>query len=1784
MAGEVTPLPSRVVSPSDRVIEKSSRVVRGYAAAREHWNPASSLSALLRQMQREYEGRFLYELIQNAYDAHPVGAEGEIIVLLDLDEGDHGVLYVANSGMPFTERNFEAICELAQSDKTPDESIGNKGVGFKSVLQVCEWPEIYSAAKPRRNRFAGYCFTFARHEQYGDLAGGDAELAAQLLEDVAPYFLPVPLNHQPPHVLKLAARGLATVIRLPIKSTAAREIVVERIARLADEDVPVHLFLERLRNLEITQLEAGSETLTKRLVRDSIPIDDPIGDDDQRYEYVGLGNQGRWFITSRRMPAEAMRDAIGESIKEGQLDESWRSWSHDAWVSVAARTDGLDIRPRLYTFLPMEREATAPLHGHIHAPFSTKLARTSVSEQVVLNARLLDQAARTSSAAVLSFRENEDVLPQVALVDLLAWEVRHHARVTQSYADAGTNLEDLQVVPIEPLSDGRRRSASNTTYVWRYPELTLMDQERLARDAGAELVSSAIIDQRLERLESFCRSFFHVAFQPAAELRADWVESVAQELHSRRSRPRTWDRFYADLAQLFEHEADALRGRSILLGDDGELHASPPDDEGERYPLVFFPPAYERTDEDDEVEGDVDLKPPATLRRALILMSEELTWTRQDGRARRRTPARRFLEDNKLVRRFKTVDLLEHVGRALAISGRTDLSRDALRYAFSLFIATRSLRQSDLRALGLRVPTSGGWRPATDAIFSPSWNTPLAALLSELIERSSGSSTELAAIDELLLKEPEDWPTSVEDQDAWRTFLAEIGVQDGLWPRTAAPGEHSFTGTELQPPALGRRFGLARADAERWTQAVTTTPGWVPNHPYTPYRPRATVSLLPGQADYENLDNRAAIVFGELVAAGLERWPTGALEITWYRFRHPGQPDERRWPSPIAAFLRETPWLSVSEPGQRRNEAFVAPRQAWYFAESRGEEPPYFSPLVAGRLRRRITSGDKGLSRLKQLGMGDWTEISDAPRLLHHLANLVENDTLPETGLLAFRRAYKDAWSRAAELELNRFVAEAGDLPIVVACAGDLRVRRPSDEPNSPVYLLGEGGSLTARILEASDLPILSVDAEAEAHVRPLLEALLQKRLVTVDDLQIEVITDSGSFTPDGSGELLLETDQRWLDELVALILETKRSQFGQLGPRRRREVSERLRRVRRVVTKFIELRIGGDAIDPPERHRRVVPLDDEHHPTLIVASTTAAHAAGLEDLIAIARPLCGLLGIAQYEDPLLLSLERLHAQGCVTPTDEDFARVLEIDAARIAEVRSHVGISLDGMLRLLVPLVAYHVDAPQALALLDARNGITTEEQLRAALAEVAPSLTALDRTLAVSREADSLASFRDTLDLEYGRFNAALSALSPEYEPIHNGDGHAQAMAHYVQGNRSRLMHELRRRHVTDFRKGAPLETYLAARELDIPPDPAWLDSYDLPPTDLLEARTLEWLECHGAPSNDASAFPDIDRTRAQNHTLIAHVLETASKLVPAWARKHRAPLPGVWGEDVPAQRILFLATESGFLDFEVLGEANVLLWLGDRGWWPEAMLKTLVPSELSLTEADIEGEVDLRELERQERLRLRRVLRLDDREFSAEYRDHSAIFTYVARTLRQDLLSTSRSARLGEMPGVKTSGSSRTGDGGSRRQNETTSDVQKSAIGLVGETIAYTWLRQRYPNECSPASWVSSYREVIGEPPGNNSLGYDFKIALSQTTLYFEVKATTGTDTRFDLGESEVTKAADCARRRRDDYRIIFITNALNSDGRELYVLRNPMDPKYQPFYRFPGAGLVCTFNLA
>ena len=85
-----------------------------------------------RNMRELYRGRALYELLQNADDA---GAKKAIFVLA------RDGLAFAHDGQWFTVSNFRSLAD-GWSDKDPNECIGHKGLGFRSVLDISPSPSL----------------------------------------------------------------------------------------------------------------------------------------------------------------------------------------------------------------------------------------------------------------------------------------------------------------------------------------------------------------------------------------------------------------------------------------------------------------------------------------------------------------------------------------------------------------------------------------------------------------------------------------------------------------------------------------------------------------------------------------------------------------------------------------------------------------------------------------------------------------------------------------------------------------------------------------------------------------------------------------------------------------------------------------------------------------------------------------------------------------------------------------------------------------------------------------------------------------------------------------------------------------------------------------------------------------------------------------------------------------------------------------------------------------------------------------------------------------------------------------------------------------------------------------------------------------------------------------------------------------------------------------------------------------------------------------------------------
>lgn len=122
---------------TEKLIEISEYFLKQYKES--ILNPSKTLEGHINHENsiiNDYQGRAIFELFQNAIDR----AEDKIWIKLDKNKR---TLIVANNGDPFSIKkesgrirsDFDSLCSIDTSNKNQNESIGNKGVGFKSYWE-----------------------------------------------------------------------------------------------------------------------------------------------------------------------------------------------------------------------------------------------------------------------------------------------------------------------------------------------------------------------------------------------------------------------------------------------------------------------------------------------------------------------------------------------------------------------------------------------------------------------------------------------------------------------------------------------------------------------------------------------------------------------------------------------------------------------------------------------------------------------------------------------------------------------------------------------------------------------------------------------------------------------------------------------------------------------------------------------------------------------------------------------------------------------------------------------------------------------------------------------------------------------------------------------------------------------------------------------------------------------------------------------------------------------------------------------------------------------------------------------------------------------------------------------------------------------------------------------------------------------------------------------------------------------------------------------------------------
>jgi hypothetical protein len=195
------------------------------------------------QIAQDYRGRLIYELLQNADDAMSSVASETANIAFVLDDND---LWVANSGRPLDGPDVRGLCGISASRKGQSgyrrASIGHKGMGFKSVLEITDAPEVYSTTISFR---FGPADAVRAVKQLIDEGFIDTVTRAPVTR------FPWPVNGEPELWRRLRARGMRTAFRFPLLAKMTTEQRDGLATALRHLPVTSLVFLKHLGRVEV---------------------------------------------------------------------------------------------------------------------------------------------------------------------------------------------------------------------------------------------------------------------------------------------------------------------------------------------------------------------------------------------------------------------------------------------------------------------------------------------------------------------------------------------------------------------------------------------------------------------------------------------------------------------------------------------------------------------------------------------------------------------------------------------------------------------------------------------------------------------------------------------------------------------------------------------------------------------------------------------------------------------------------------------------------------------------------------------------------------------------------------------------------------------------------------------------------------------------------------------------------------------------------------------------------------------------------------------------------------------------------------------------------------------------------------------------------------------------------------------------------------------------------------------------------------------------------------------
>ncbi len=728
------------------------------------------------QLSEEYHGRFLIELIQNADDA--CGKDGQIFIVIRQEPSPRAVVF--NTGFGFTPKNFESLCTLGLTDKNPEEAIGNKGLGFRSVLEVCKSPVIYSSDIERPDDvqpgFDGYCFCFdpnkltkALRTTAGRIVSGDGippiEISGrpfQLLETAQSetveslseslknpeildracktlpvYEMPIPIDASDSLLLWASKKGAATAVSIEIKRSA--ETIFKRA--LAELQPYTFLFLRNARSISI-YLENSEKPEPHKIVEfirdiphsadtsairkgkievkyyDSQAWSDLCGRNPEDYENE---SQGWWFHKKQLARKDFEEALLG-------LPERWRQIRQTEVEIAIPVGKANDNEGSFSIYLPtMAKTGTG---SWVNAAFYGKIDRTGIDWKRDWNSCLLNHAVACVVEMVDILRRTTNIESAQAILHLLGIIDQEQAIASAQISSEAVQdiIKEQSWVLSEPDSkdDLSYKQLSEITLPenldWKVKPVEPMMDIVCREKIPLFLPHPELTESSQGILENTAKIYDVATKTPAPEELALLAETAFRKARKDTLDGGWWNNLYRWFGHL-DISYEALVGKRLVLTQSGVYKV-------EKDSRIFSPPKrLVASDDDDsplvkEFQKILTSSLPNALRNRVAFLNSDIDL----GDKHIRSFLIREYRTETVVRSFHTEQVAEFIlNRICRELYKKKMSKkrrkDAAEVFAWTFILWEQMRGERLSVdwSQLLVPTNIGFHPANETYAGKAW-------------------------------------------------------------------------------------------------------------------------------------------------------------------------------------------------------------------------------------------------------------------------------------------------------------------------------------------------------------------------------------------------------------------------------------------------------------------------------------------------------------------------------------------------------------------------------------------------------------------------------------------------------------------------------------------------------------------------------------------------------------------------------------------------------------------------------------------------------------------------------------------------------------------------------------------------------------------------------------------------------------------------------------------------------------------------------------------------------